>query len=52
MEIKGHMKGVWDIEFSPADKAIATVSGDKLVKVWNIGGEKATCMATLQGHTD
>jgi len=47
MELKGHMKGVWDLEFSPADKQIATVSGDKLLKVWNIGGEKAECVATL-----
>jgi len=52
MELKGHMKGIWDLEFSPSDKQIVTVSGDKLLKVWNISGEKAECVATLQGHAD
>jgi U3 small nucleolar RNA-associated protein 13 len=47
MELKGHMKGVWDLEFSPSDKQVATVSGDKLLKVWNIGAEKPQCVATL-----
>jgi len=28
------------------------VSGDKLLKIWNIGGEKGECVATLQGHAD
>ena len=52
MEIRGHLKGVWDVEFSPTDKTLASVSGDKLVKVWNISGEKAECIATFQGHLD
>jgi U3 small nucleolar RNA-associated protein 13 len=38
MDLKGHLKGIWDIEFSPVDKTIATASGDKLLKVWNISG--------------
>ena len=52
MELRGHMKGIWDLEFSPAEKQIVTVSGDKLMKVWNLSGEKAECVATLQGHAD
>jgi len=51
-ELKGHMKGIWDLEFSPTDKMIVTVSGDRLLKVWNIAGEKGECVATLQGHSE
>ena len=47
MEIRGHLKGVWDLEFNPTDKTLASVSGDKLVKIWNIAGDKAECIATL-----
>ena len=47
LELKGHKKGIWDLEFSPSDKQIVTVSGDKLMKVWNISGDKGECIATL-----
>ena len=44
---------MWDIAFSKHDKSIATVSGDKLIKVWNISDvAKPQCVATLQGHQE
>lgn len=52
MELKGHSKGIWDLEFSPTDKQIVTAGGDKLLKVWNINNDKAECIQTLQGHAD
>ena len=58
--LAGHRKNVWDVQFSPYDKQIVSASGDMLVKVWNIQEvsdkpsqtNKATCIATLQGHQD
>ena len=51
MELKGHKKNVWDIQFSPVEKQLVSVSGDMLVKVWDLN-EKGKCLATLQGHQD
>lgn len=51
MELKGHRKNVWDIQFSPVEKQLVSVSGDMLVKVWDLN-EKGKCLATLQGHQD
>ena len=43
--LNGHKKGVWDVAFSPVDRLLVSASGDKTVKVWNIGN--GTCVATL-----
>lgn len=48
ISFKGHKRGIWDISFSPYEKIIASASGDKLVKIWNI--EDGTLLHTLEGH--
>lgn len=47
--LKGHRRGVWDVQFSPVDKVIATASGDKTVKVWSV--TDYSCLKTFEGHT-
>lgn len=34
-KIAAHKWGVWDAEFAPKDKMIASASSDTLVKIWN-----------------
>mmetsp|Transcript_4577 Transcript_4577/g.6941 ORF Transcript_4577/g.6941 Transcript_4577/m.6941 type:complete len:299 (+) Transcript_4577:1864-2760(+) len=56
-QLKGHKKNIWDLQFSPSDKQLVTVSGDNFIKVWDLhdiesGVEKQRCIATLQGHQD
>ena len=36
------------MEFSPAEKLIATAAGDCTVRVWSTAS--LACVATLQGH--
>ena len=54
MQLSGHQKGIWDMQFSPAERQLVSVSGDKLLKVWNIAPEETgnRCIATLQGHQE
>ena len=33
---KGHKRGVWSIKFSPVEQSLATASGDRTIKIWNI----------------
>ena len=33
---KGHKRGVWNVQFSPTDQCLATASGDRSIKLWNI----------------
>ncbi len=33
---KGHKRGVWSVKFGRLDKVLATGSGDKTVKLWNL----------------
>lgn len=33
---KGHKRGVWSVKFGRFDKVLATGSGDKTVKLWNL----------------
>ncbi|KDN48499.1 WD40 repeat-like protein [Tilletiaria anomala UBC 951] len=47
---KGHKRGVWCVRFSPVDKAFATASGDKTIKLWSL--QDFTCVRTFEGHTN
>lgn len=47
---KGHKRGVWTVRFSPTDRLIATGSGDKTVKLWNL--DDFSCIKTFEGHTN
>merc|ERR1712166_204318 len=46
--LKGHRRGVWDCQFSPIDRVVATSSGDKTIKIWSLGDY--SCVRTFQGH--
>lgn len=48
--LKGHKRGLWDINFYKFDKLIVTGSGDKTVKVWSL--VDFTCKKTFEGHTN
>ncbi|KAI3405194.2 utp13 [Candida oxycetoniae] len=48
--LKGHKRGLWDINFYKYDKLIVTGSGDKTVKVWSLSDY--TCKKTFEGHTN
>ena len=54
MQLNGHKKNVWDLQFSQYDKQLVSVGGDKLIKVWNLNKDQSgnQCLATLQGHQD
>lgn len=47
---KGHKRGVWSVKFGRAERVLATGSGDKTVKLWNL--EDFTCVKTFEGHTN
>lgn len=46
--LKGHKRGVWDIEFSPYERILASASSDKTIKLWNVSNGQ--CLNTLEGH--
>ncbi|KAI5956217.1 utp13 [Candida jiufengensis] len=48
--LKGHKRGLWDINFYKFDKFIVTGSGDKTIKVWSL--KDFSCIKTLEGHTN
>lgn len=51
-KVNAHKRGVWDAEFAPIEKLIASGSSDSLVKIWNYENpEEVSLLATLQGHT-
>ncbi|KWU42440.1 WD40 repeat-like protein, partial [Rhodotorula sp. JG-1b] len=47
---KGHKRGVWSVKFSPVDQVLATASGDRTVKLWNLSD--FTCVKTFEGHSN
>ncbi len=47
---KGHKRGVWCVRFSPVDRAFATASGDRTIKLWSLND--FTCVKTFEGHTN
>jgi U3 small nucleolar RNA-associated protein 13 len=57
--LRGHRRGVWTVKFAPKDSQIpnsgnkgliATGSGDKTVKIWNL--TDYSCLLTLEGHSN
>lgn len=47
---KGHKRGVWCVKFGRHEKVLATASGDKTVKLWNLSD--FTCIKTFEGHAN
>lgn len=47
---KGHKRGVWAVKFGRAERVLATGSGDKTVRLWNL--DDFTCVKTFEGHTN
>lgn len=48
--LRGHRRGLWNIEFCQYAPMVVTSSGDKTAKVWSL--QDYTCTATLEGHTN
>lgn len=57
--LRGHRRGVWTVKFAPKESQapgssnkglIATGSGDKTVKIWNL--TDYSCLLTLEGHSN
>jgi U3 small nucleolar RNA-associated protein 13 len=47
---KGHKRGVWTVRFGRAERVLATGSGDKTVKLWNL--DDYSCIKTFEGHSN
>lgn len=47
---KGHKRGVWAVRFGRTERVLATGSGDKTVKLWNL--DDFSCLKTFEGHTN
>jgi WD40 repeat protein len=48
--LQGHTHAVYCVAFSSDSKTLASASGDKTVKLWDLATGKER--ATLQGHTE
>jgi WD40 repeat protein len=47
--LKGHTESVQSVAFSPDGKTLASASGDRSIKLWDVATGKE--QATLKGHT-
>jgi U3 small nucleolar RNA-associated protein 13 len=47
---KGHKRGVWTVRFSKVERVLATGSGDKTIRLWNL--DDFSCVKTFEGHTN
>jgi U3 small nucleolar RNA-associated protein 13 len=47
---KGHKRGIWTVRFSRAERVLATGSGDKTIRLWNL--DDFSCVKTFEGHTN
>lgn len=47
---RGHKRGVWNVRFGRTERVLATGSGDKTVKLWNL--DDFSCVKTFEGHTN
>src|SRR6266536_2025383 len=48
--LEGHSGGVWSVAFSHDSTWLASASGDRTVKIWNVSS--GACLQTLEGHSD
>jgi|GEM_PF-2819559 len=48
--LEGHSYGVYSVSFSPDGKFLASGSGDRTVKIWEVGSWEL--IKTLEGHSD
>lgn len=49
--LEGHSSRIWDVSSNDAGTTVASASGDSTVKIWDIKSSKASCRATLSGHS-
>ncbi|KAK2461404.1 hypothetical protein APHAL10511_005867 [Amanita phalloides] len=47
---KGHKRGIWAVRFSRTERILASGSGDKTIKLWNM--DDLSCVKTFEGHTN
>lgn len=46
---RGHKRGVWSVQFSPAEQAFASASSDQTVRMWSL--RDFSCVRVFEGHT-
>jgi WD40 repeat protein len=49
--LKGHVRYVWKVAFSPDGRYLATGSWDSTIKVWDLQAPASAEPVTLRGHT-
>jgi WD40 repeat protein len=50
--LKGHVRYVWRLAFSPDGRYLASGSWDSTIKVWDLKAPESAEPVTLRGHTD